>query len=1486
MDKRKIQKRGLHKNINLPSVSQSSADTEDMFLSSASRVNAIISQRESNTDLLRKQINSSALSTTSSHATNLDDTNEKTVRIKRPHCNDDVVSKSQSKRKIVSQQTKSNNKSLIIDESDDLTNNDHNNIGYMDNVPLNIQRNITQRKNKNRYQIESSENFANETNNFKSFLIQAGVTLNDDDDNADSFTIDNDPLDIVKKMVQLLHNGDFTPDEIIQEWNTHIISNVNSLKQCLNSTNIINSDGINKRSFSKSTTRQPKCISLIKILLQVPQLQTRILNSLLQKLNETVVLTDKLADEPWTYQLLQQLRFIETINDPQLLTLKLEELLETCPIWFQRELIAFLPDIAIDSQHENIAQILCRLMEIHSDLTNVILDCITNLSLGKESQEDLREKMLNMLQHNCPINKIPAIIRFCLNDCSTIESCQNVLRVIRTLELQPLSRDNTEEYYTNQMMIVNAMKMNIMLNNDMANAVTIVTNCTDNNPKPFDIIMLLLLYDGTLKKRKAEAIFKQHVKSGYYNAKLLDEFYNNYKQIAYDLQPIALRMASNFLKLDDRILIEFASEWFRQQFISHGNLLHKQREIIEKLILLMGNNDQTAKSALAILCKMTKNDNEKRYLQAHCNHLRILMEKVEKLDLEQVMILNDLLHALCSNSNTVSDGLRDDLFILLQKQLSCRRDSMTKSKGVAGAVMAIKHLATNPKCLEMAKEIFQKVLHGIKNCPRSQGFFYDKIGSVIADTPNINRQFLEFVTEIFEQEFMNTYMIDKRDYSGELEFTFGINTQNDSNVGVQFGLSKYGGAIVPALLRLMGICFMQLDDSQNVESISPLLGCSILMPKDLNLPDAHVLDYLFYCTNWFRELINIFVTQPDPILQAQVSKRLDNIIDLQSELSNLLTLAEPRYQSPFCYFHCCPSELPLVKLVEKKIVKKGKQRPASAADNTTGVAEKSCFSGGIVEHREKWEVATLLSTKNPMYFRRLDAKILNLIDITVNSNPRSTSLMPPPSQLQTNVDHISTTQLCFIIKELMVIFEDDADEAFVRDLINLLPKICKKLGMIVKKLESENDIVRDDDDDDYDYDENNKQNKQAVRLVLSFIATIFRWKHFNNPIHQSILRDGIRILAGQVNESNLTISSCKKLVGESYSYFESLAHVATQIPIAFALVDVCKTLMKHSVTFTRQHQDKQAKMAYGFLCLEWPDDRHTGALYKSSVVGLLKNWMDHESNPLDAVTSVLEWLPDQVKKLEKPQDKLATLPPINKSNFHLLLLKIFDGLMKGTKISLSSASADVKKLEIWRNVGDNVQKIVSICKIITLRNTLMVYLRFMPMLLKQFLIYGMPIFERNLRYHTHEITGILKMMQGGTRYLNAVCVHSTEKKDLALTKLVPTAKTMSEKFVYSVKGMLVLNNSPTAFWMGNLVNKNLEGQEILSQTSSNSIDGDITSSVQDTHTSDDAGIVGNNDLLSDLLDSDENDDDMIMNDEEGVIDNDDDDDDNDNNEQD
>ena len=47
--------------------------------------------------------------------------------------------------------------------------------------------------------------------------------------------------------------------------------------------------------------------------------------------------------------------------------------------------------------------------------------------------------------------------------------------------------------------------------------------------------------------------------------------------------------------------------------------------------------------------------------------------------------------------------------------------------------------------------------------------------------------------------------------------------------------------------------------------------------------------------------------------------------------------------------------------------------------------------------------------------------------------------------------------------------------------------------------------------------------------------------------------------------------------------------------------------------------------------------------------------------------------------------------------------------------------------------------------------------------------------------------------------------------------LIPVAKSRREKFIYRVQGMLASNNSLNAFWMGNLLNKDLDGEEILSE---------------------------------------------------------------------
>ena len=91
---------------------------------------------------------------------------------------------------------------------------------------------------------------------------------------------------------------------------------------------------------------------------------------------------------------------------------------------------------------------------------------------------------------------------------------------------------------------------------------------------------------------------------------------------------------------------------------------------------------------------------------------------------------------------------------------------------------------------------------------------------------------------------------------------------------------------------------------------------------------------------------------------------------------------------------------------------------------------------------------------------------------------------------QSTSQHVSIAQVCFIIKELLGMFENEVSESFIRDLIQLLPKICNKMQKIIEDL-------RESD---------NEHEKEAVKLFLKLLATIFSWKEFQNSRYNTLLR--------------------------------------------------------------------------------------------------------------------------------------------------------------------------------------------------------------------------------------------------------------------------------------------------------------------------------------------------------------------------------------------
>ncbi|XP_003701839.3 fancd2 [Megachile rotundata] len=1393
MDKRKLKFKGsLHKNLIGSQVSSQSnaSNTKSLTQKPAKTKSLLLAEKTLSTQSESKSSDEDLFSNKDAASTN-------TKKSKL------------SKENIVSRKRKSFSFSALNCESDDdlghplaestvlkkrrndtnVTQNEHENIGCKDNSK-NLLATV---ENINKDSVTKCE--------FIAFLSESGIKLN----SVAPHLLCKNIITVQKNMKKLLDSKKYEKKKLITLMEKYF-ENEQNLENALADMELFVNDEVSNVLHGSS---------LIKILLQIPELHPEIYSSLLSKLNESVLIADSIESVPWTLSLLQQFRFLDVVTNSDVLTSSLEQLLESCPVWFQSELLLFLPDIITDKQHQTIADILNKVLEENSELINLILNCMSNLNLGKEYLIEYKEKILNLLKTNVNLNAISAIVSFVLEDCADTEVFGKTLKILRNIDMQPLVGEKVEECYKNQLNIVNILKMSMLTSKNIVNATITVIKDITKDPKPLDIILLLLIFSTTeSKKRIIETMFKQYIRSGFYRTSLLTSLYNDYKQVVQELQSSALQISSNLLKTDERVYIDFAIDWLRLQFMCHKENVFKQREILEKLIFLMGDNDQTVKNALAVLCKMVTKEEERQCLTLHCNHLRILLEKMDNLALEEVGTLNDLLQYLCSNSSSIADSLRDDLFILLQKQLSNFKP-LIKCKGVLASVMAIKHLMLKAETSDAAYNLFKTVLKNVKTCPRSNALFYDQLTCIISETENVDIQFIKSLTNYVEEEFINVNMIDKTNYRGELVPKFGLNNVEDEpqNCVLTFEDKKYG-AIVPILFKLLRTCCIRLSENGNLEAIDSLLGCAILMPEHFDIAENHIMDLVICCINWFREIINGFVTQKDPLLRKQVLQRLNNLIDLQNELRMMFTLCDTKYQPPPSYFHYFPT--PQFVRIEKKIGRKGKKGKKESKEKSVSFNET-----------DNWEYGSTICAKNPAYFRKLDASIVHLLDVRMEMH-----------KSQSTNCYISVKQICFIVKELLGVFGYDANEKFITDLIELLPKVCKKLRDIV-------DTLRED---------NNSQYREAARLLLCLLTKIFNWKGFESVTYNVLLREGLRTLASQVNESNATLRSCKELVTEACKYFESLSDIATQISLSTTLINMCKSLMKHSESYTKENKEKYAKLAFGFLSLQWPEEKHASQQYKTSVIELLNNWIDNEPLPLQTVTVILEWLPNETTNLENPKSSLSKIPSITRNNYHFLLKKIFDGLINGIKIALPLADSDPERIKLWYEVATSVQKLVQICKTLTTKNNVLIFLKHMPILLKSFLNLGMPVLEYNLKYQTEDVTKILKMMQGGTRYLHTICCDSAEKKDLTLTKYIPAAKSILEKLIYSVKGMLVLNNSPAAFWMGNLVNKNLEGREILSQTASSE-----ETTLPSSDIIDDAIAA---DVSSDILESDNSSDDL------------------------
>ena len=105
---------------------------------------------------------------------------------------------------------------------------------------------------------------------------------------------------------------------------------------------------------------------------------------------------------------------------------------------------------------------------------------------------------------------------------------------------------------------------------------------------------------------------------------------------------------------------------------------------------------------------------------------------------------------------------------------------------------------------------------------------------------------------------------------------------------------------------------------------------------------------------------------------------------------------------------------------------------------------------------------------------------MKLLEVSLETNETS----------QTNFISITIPQVCFIIKELLVMIKNQLTERFVADFVGILPNICSKLQRSIVILKQTEDL----------------QNREAVRLILRLIIAVFNWKEFQNRKYNNLLQ--------------------------------------------------------------------------------------------------------------------------------------------------------------------------------------------------------------------------------------------------------------------------------------------------------------------------------------------------------------------------------------------
>ncbi|XP_029357845.1 Fanconi anemia group D2 protein [Echeneis naucrates] len=664
--------------------------------------------------------------------------------------------------------------------------------------------------------------------------------------------------------------------------------------------------------------------------------------------------------------------------------------------------------------------------------------------------------------------------------------------------------------------------------------------------------------------------------------------------------------------------------------------------------------------------------------------------------------------------------------------------------------------------------------------------------------------------------------------------------------------------------RLLRLC-EEKQHHGDLEEIDGLLGCPLVLTDmdavekmdSLSKAEKEFLcTLLFHTINWFREVVNAFCKQKETEMKMKVLTRLQNITSLQTLLERALA-ATPGYVPPVANFDGESTDGVIsssTALVNK--AKKGKKKKApgkSSSESSSQLEETNEADETLQEQPEKEqekEIRPGVSLGSyRQFFRELDMEVLSVLQCGLLAR----SLLD--SELHTKVQEqvlLGPAELVFLLEDMLRKLEfslaaapakrapflkgrsnksvgfSHLQQRSSKDIANcciqLLPAICSHLedchNHFQTLLTNNNGVV----DGPSTHVQEHQLMSYCYHLLLQVLNTTFCWSGFSLLGQRGLLKKALGVLAERLKEQSSDLP-LEQLVKCSFEYLLNFRSTVPSLTIALCLSQLLSSVSEKGGN-SAAYREQIASIAKCFLTQQWVTacgEKERGSKFNEALQILLSIYLEHADDVLKAVEDIAgEGIPELLNASK--DESSASWPTLNRQTFLVFYKVMMAKLEKAArKIPASKMNDNTEtqshKLLTWNLAVRDFHILVNLVKVFDSRPVLNVCLKYGRLFLESFLKLGMPLLDYSFKKHKEDAQNLLKTFQLSTRQLHHMCGHSKIHQDTSLTNHVPALKKSLELFVYRVKAMLMLNNCQEAFWMGNLKNRNLKGEEILSQRS-------------------------------------------------------------------